>query len=334
MKKFVKLLPLALVSGLILTAGCRQAEYTVTTKPNWYTNTAYDGVQNAGSEVLRYKVTYRADENSNVTFGEDSTLVTTFGSATLAEATKNSPYTYSAAGTTGVYKWQAVQTIHVTVNGTAYTDTVEDVVYFRSHRDTLAPIYSQRTVDTHSVFAAEVKELKETYTTYYREDLKLAATKTLDGTTTEVKFKTDYPLFDNAQLFAVLRANTFLAGNSQSCEAFIPADKSADTSKLVVSFNSTNEAKADSEDADQKAVYAAAKAFFTDLGESLSYNSVSIGKTGTLFTGQKQTVWIASVTGANSNTYHSIPLRYSVPAPYGSGTMVYNLSAIDSVFSK
>lgn len=331
MNKLIKLLPLTLVGVLLTTTACTPTTPTVTTRANWYTDTTKN-IQNAGSEVLRYDISYQS-QNTDVTFNEGSTFTTTLTTATLGTALTDHPYakSYTENAMSGVYKYQAEQVINVTVKGQTYTDTITDTVYFRSHQQALAPIYSQRTVHTHSIFAATVTTLDEQYTTYYNQNLSKVTVKKSDKTN-EYKLKAPYTLFDNATIFLAMRAGTY-NGQEMACNVYIPADGSDGLTTLRVA-NATSTMKATDEAENNAQNYNVMKGYFANLGDELNYTIVSLYKRST-FSGQPQTILFATAGNATSNTYHTIPLRYSVSAPYGrSGNIVYNLAEIVSLFDK
>ncbi len=243
-------------------------------------------------------------------------------------------------------------------NSVAFEDKITTVTYFRAAQYTLTPIYSytyaKSTVpNVYQATSASVmcREVEYTYETQYNSECTNATYTYTDLTdedstpaTSSLSFSGN--VFDNNQLYMVIRGMNLSSSTSESLSLLIPAD--GGIGGVSISGSSTSEL--DTADETQKTIV---DALVTEYGEpatddsseadsstedsteespgsGINYNVLNIANSSGK--GQSQTAWYAAVEDDKNNQYRATLLYLAIPMSYDLGTLEYVLTDVVTTF--
>lgn len=340
MKKSLKTGFVAL-SLAALTAFTACSAVTPVITPYWYGN-SFTGMENT-AEKLTYKVTHADNKEIEITnsayaveYGEGKYTVTfentTFDAEALALG--NAPTKYNGRS---VYRLETELTIPVkyvrTNTSTSpttkeeseeFTDTVRSVCYFLSAADSLAPVYSQRSVISTSPAKEKPTSLEECYTKYSYRTICDYGSKTYSyedaiDSSRDKTGKIDIPssglFLDNEQLFLLGRGLPLTS--STSVQVFSPYLGKNETVILSAATQITYEENKGYEFRN------------TDKGENVTANAskrISLYSKG-LTISNPMTVFYA--TRNETENHRNVMLALFSPLPYGLGGLKYTLLEAD-----
>lgn len=320
MKKRKIIAAIALTLGVSTFAACTDSDKTVIFNRYWQTNaTTYQDVH----EELTYGVTFEkgtGTKSLKYSFdyqnGEYKTLLTS--------ESKNGEdvYTYKTSLTIDVAFACGSQT-------QTMKDTVETEVTFRSINYQLHPLSSKKTIVCHTPTSGKPSTIADCYTYYAHEISTEYDVENKKGTTTvvrnfdneETKMTTTktyslgstYTYLDNEQLLFALRGipNTSYSASFKAYSPFI---------KRVQKVSAAFSTKEKSQDFD-----------LTVNGETkkltIPYRTAELSIKET-YSGEKQTLWIATAKTTTNNPNHNVILHFETPLAYSFGKLIYNLKSV------
>lgn len=322
-KKLISAVSALLVAGTVILSGC--GEITTSFSANWYKNTSLSSNISGTSEKLSYKVEYNGDDKTNDAYTlnyEDGVYTTQLS---------NTVYKWEDGSSENVYSYSTSFNITVTytINGESatYEDEVTSTVLFRTIEESLKPIRSVKTVSSHSPAMQSPKTLKEgvkynhyRFTTEYNKAANEATltSEKLDGDESSLKAETNvfeiddkYTYIDNEQLLFAARGIT-----SSSTTLYVLNASVKDVQAVTVSQQGTGESeyKFDIDGSETP-----------EEGYKIPFTAVALQINGTQ-SGHTQTVYYASTTSADNNTYRNVMLYHATFLPYNLGYLRYTLT--------
>ena len=235
-----------------------------------------------------------------------------------------------------VYTLVTTQTASVTytLNGSTtdpLQDSVQSTVVFKSAKNGLDPISSERRFISHSPVNTTPVTVNDCYKKYdrtvvtnytYTEEGTTGTTTITDNMKTENNVSTStftvdekkYTYLDNEQLLFALRC--MVPSTTTKVQVYAPFSKA--TQRMKTYFAGSTTAKDfDGIEIDGKT-----------MKREISYYPVTV-QIDARRSGTAKTVWVAATTSATSNTYRNVVLRYENPLPYNLGTLTYQLVKAD-----
>lgn len=281
---------------------------------NWYMNNELGDVKSQTNERLVYEVSY-AQANTPNEYYSVNYATGTYTAELSAEPNyrgKNAYKLISVLEISGTYSCKDER-----LN---FTDRVESEVYFRSAKDSLAPVYSKKTVHSTSPRAEKATSLAEAVVVYdyvtectYNDAHTNVDVVYTDNVSAEKsasyskKIKASYPLVDNEELMFSIRG---LSG-SANLSCFDPYTRETET--LAASFSS--------EPGERKYT-------FVKNGEEAEYTvnsyAVSFGRVATLAGKTQSAIYAATASG-----YRNVMLQLTSPLSYSLGALTYTLKTAD-----
>lgn len=329
-KKLIPAVAGVLAASTLLLTGCSTSK--VTFGNYWNTNSQ---TQETIHETLEYDVTFQAEDSAFIDYDisySDGNYVTTFKSELY-----NGKHSY-------VYTAELSIKVTYTLGSESVTkeDSVKSEVRFYAADNGLAPVYSKKTILSHSPMNTTEGKLDQAYerfyfnieTNYYDADVKETNDKGEEKTVIEAgtaicnvienpgeegekkhdpkKFgyvEDDISFIDNEQLLAAIRAISS-SDTSATVETYSPFVGTKQKIKFGLST---------AEDAKPFKYLANG----TEVTRDISYREVKITLNGKN-PGATQIAWVA--TGdESSNVYRNIMLHLETPLAYGIGTLIYDL---------
>lgn len=369
MKKFIRIAVAVLAVGMTVTvAGCSSnSKNTVLTSSNWFLGTSYKGIQSSfivdgengnSKEIIKYTVGLEAGSATNTTYSAEYTngeYVTEFYAGYYDWTDADIPEGYKGEADSELvyfYKTDYKISVQFTLKSSGektevFNDTVTTECAFRSAGNNLQPVYSKQTVSGHfaasyqaGVLAATYVAVERTYENFYNyAGTEVTSFTTANGETvkkvTEKIDKTDNSLFDEASLQIAVRSMKLSSSLSQTVNLF-SAPKGIGT--YTVSGKSealgTEERAAITTVLTDKGLYVPKTATDDDGNETTDAGvnsvAVSIGYSGGTMSGSTQTIWYAAIENSSNNTGRATMLKMAMPLSYGTGTLTYTLSEIES----
>ncbi len=310
--KKIALLLAGIVSAAALSA-CTDPNRKVDWGDYWKKDTLSAETVN---ETLTYSVKFKGEMGINnlgytLTYGEGSYITT------LQNVENPTEYVYTSTLTMPVTFTLGEETKN-------FTDTVTTEVKLMNAGNSLRPIYSKKTVVSHTPASAAGSSVEYCYATYeyelsttYQEDGNATSIVTLkdkDPISTDFTYGDgDYGYLDNEQILLSLRcvpANT----TSATVEVFNPFLKG--TQLVQMNFD----AKTGGE-------------FSHTVGgaplpsKDISYRPVRLALNGKN-PGGTQLAWIATGDSTSKNTHRNVMLYLETPLSYNIGALQYTLTAV------
>lgn len=303
--------------GCVMLASCSSST-KASFSPNWCYDTTQEDI--TGTETLKYEVSFQKGLDL------DGYTVEFAKTAKGTYTTSLSP-TYNGTETIFVYKTELSIPVTYTCgsNVAEFTDVVTSEVQFCSTKKGMKPIYSKKTVYSHTP-NAKATSLDTAYTlfdydveiTYNGENGSSKLTDRNGNTITNgssertVSFSAvgdnDVVYLDNEQLYFALRC---LDTKNTSLAVYSDAHKAVKT--VDVSYGADESAKFDF--TKNGAPYSATIAY---TPVSLTYNGKNSGAT--------QNFHIAQKTSDTKNEHRSVILKFQTSAAYGIGHFIYTLT--------
>ncbi len=324
--KFRKMaIALAAILGATTLAACAGDNTKVSFTEYWNKNWA---VHELFTETLDYDIAYEKGNGLNVNYALDYT---------------NGRYQTVLKSSNNEYELRSTMTIDVTYTlsesaTVTYSDSVTTNVKFKKADNALRPVYSKKTVVSHTPINAAAGKLADCYTSYdytletnYQEDNSATSKITYRYTESDLLpegkaqgdikqeypvgysyYSEDYTYLDNEQLLMALR---IVSGETSSGAFEIYNPFVTKMQKINFSFAGAT----------------GGEFTHTVNGAALpspviSYRSVSL-TLDDKNPGATQTAWIAAVSDPNDNAHRNVMLRLETPLSYNLGKLVYTLKS-------
>lgn len=361
MKKFTKICAVALAAVCAVgIAGCASSGSSSSLTSKWYVRTSYTGIQPSSiytdggenaKEVMVYDISYN-DDGSNTVYSvsynlddeHPHTMTTEFYACEYDWSDSAIPEEYRSDDTETLYCYKYSFEISGSYTYTStgetvdFSDSVENVCYFRSVRNSLQPVYSYQytkstSPNTFSPISAEdmCVEVEYNCTTYYSNDC-TEATTYYENITEPDKSRTatvsltgaGNTLFDNGSVYVAMRAMNITSSLSMDIDVYIPSERN---------YSTYNVSGADAVTlADETIKNALVGAGYVTAEDSVTYSAASLSYTGDL-SGTSQTIWYATLSDDTSRNYcRSTMLKIELPISFSLGTLEFSLSEITSHF--
>lgn len=323
-KKLILAASSLLVASTIMLSGC--GEISTSFSANWYKNTSLSSNISGTNETLTYKVEYNGDDKTN------NAYTLKYENGVYTTVLSNTVYKYDDGSSENVYSYSTSLNVTVTytVNGESatYEDEVTSTVLFRTIEESLKPIKSVKTVSSHSPATNSPKSLKEgvaynhyRFTTEYNKAANKATltSEKLEGDESSLKAGTDvfeiddkYTYIDNEQLLFAARGI-----NSSSTTLYVlnASVKAIQAVSVTQQATGENEYKFDIEGSEMP-----------EEGYKVPFSAVTF-KINDTQSGGTQTVYYASTTNADNNTYRNVMLSCANFLPYNLGYLKYTLTS-------
>ena len=321
MKRSFSILIILSMLAFVLS-GCSSTTSATSIKANWYTENSQENIVYI-NENLVYNVVYNAATDKNTTLDVEDFSGTYEMNFSSSSDFENYILTTKLT-TSGKY------VNSVTSSETPFcNDTVETETTFKSVKNKLKPIKSNKKYNGHSPLnSGEIELYQYEYDTVYEGS---TATTTLishsDNITNQSETKTfakidkTYTYFDNDQLFFAIRSLDLGESTSVSISSVIPIDEELKTISVkvtddepYVSFNLKDLGVKEN------------NVVLTD-DKNVRTIKTYIGLNATM-TGATTTCYYA-VKGDNYADYKARLIKMESPLPYDLGKMVYTISSVD-----
>ena len=332
MKKKVFAALSALLTATTLLSACSTVSQKLQFSPNWTLRPlGNDGVITQ-AEVLTYEVSFEDGTSLNEEYFSVTYCPNGKGSyvTTLSANPEVDGYTYTTALT--------IEVEFELPDGTSelYTDSVTTTTVFKSTANSLMPVRSEKTVQSHTPRNVSATELKDAYTFY---DYTVLTEYNADGTSGAVTFTDRGKTLIAAEQYPAEKKNTFEINREKYSyldnEQILFAVRGLSSTVLssqrkVIAYDaSTNKVqeinlKPDAADSEKFAFSINGTPLAADTVIEYIPLSISINAKNA---GSPVKAWYAKTTDPSNNVYRNVMLMMQTDISYGIGSLRYDLKS-------